>query len=167
MNCAKKVREHRPLQHRARLCPCQQGCQSFICATYQNGRKFNEWPQNVPNGHETYQMVVKYTEWPQTVPTMSIPRPPKIYPNRGFLVWKYTIWQPCMPELAPLYPTAAQWQLLKVFLSVPNNIRTKPAVQSIQKFLNKRLFAKLWHTKRNFGGTVSAFTRPFESYLYI
>jgi hypothetical protein len=32
---------------------------------------------------------------PKTIPTFSIPRPSKIYPNFGFLVWKYTIWQPC------------------------------------------------------------------------
>jgi hypothetical protein len=39
-------------------------------------------------------MVIKYSKWPQNIPTFSIPKPFKIYPNKDFWVWKYTIWQP-------------------------------------------------------------------------
>jgi hypothetical protein len=64
-----------------------QGCQIFLCTAYRNGGKY-------PNGHKIYprcrkiiQMVIKYTN--------SIPWPFKIYPELGFWVCKYTIWQPC------------------------------------------------------------------------
>jgi hypothetical protein len=31
----------------------------------------------------------------QKIPTSSVARPSKIYPKVGFLIRKYTIWQPC------------------------------------------------------------------------
>jgi hypothetical protein len=42
-----------------------------------------------------FQRAEIYSKWPKTITTFSIPRPSKIYPNCDFLVWKYTIWQPC------------------------------------------------------------------------
>jgi hypothetical protein len=48
----------------------------------------------LPNGNKTFQMPLVYSKWTQNITTFSIARPPKIYPNRDFLVWKYSIWQP-------------------------------------------------------------------------
>jgi hypothetical protein len=53
----------------------------FIGARYQNGEKFTNRPQNVPDGRKTYQMLVKYSNKYQNIPTFSIPRRSKIYPN--------------------------------------------------------------------------------------
>jgi hypothetical protein len=43
----------------------QQGCQIFLGATYQNGRKYTETGVNMLNGRKIYQMAVKLTKWSQ------------------------------------------------------------------------------------------------------
>jgi TPR repeat protein len=39
-----------------------QGCQIFLGAKYQNGEKFTEKRENLPNGHKIYQKAVKLTK---------------------------------------------------------------------------------------------------------
>jgi hypothetical protein len=53
----------------------QQGCQIFLGTPYQNGNKYNKWPQNLTNGRKIYipkqkyiyQMATKYIKWPQNI----------------------------------------------------------------------------------------------------
>jgi hypothetical protein len=49
--------------------PCAQGCQIFHRTTYQNGKKYSKWPQNMPNDHKICQMATKYAKWPQNTYT--------------------------------------------------------------------------------------------------
>jgi hypothetical protein len=35
----------------------------FLVQTYQNGKKYNKWPQTIPNSHKLYQMAIKYSKW--------------------------------------------------------------------------------------------------------
>jgi hypothetical protein len=74
-----------------------QGCQIFLCATYENGEKAiplnfkcAKWPQNIPNSH-------KIDKWTHNIPAPSIARPSKIYPNRDFWFENLAtlIWSPC------------------------------------------------------------------------
>jgi hypothetical protein len=65
-----------------------------LVQTYQNGKKYIEWPQIMPNGHKWYQMAIKYSKLSLKIPTFTIQRPSKIDPKLGFWVWKQTIWQP-------------------------------------------------------------------------
>jgi hypothetical protein len=37
----------------------QQGCQIFLCTTYQNEINTPKWPQYIPNGQKIFQMAVK------------------------------------------------------------------------------------------------------------
>jgi hypothetical protein len=53
---------------------------------YQMAKKSTKWPKNLPNGQKIYQMAIKYIY--QHFPLLD---PLKL----GYLVWKYTIWQPC------------------------------------------------------------------------
>jgi hypothetical protein len=46
----------------------EQDCQIFLGATYQNGKKYTKWPQNITNGHKIYQTATIYTKWPQNLP---------------------------------------------------------------------------------------------------
>jgi hypothetical protein len=66
-------------------------CQIFHGKTYQNGRKYINWPHNLPNCHKIYQMALKCTNILHS----------KTYLlnilKLGFLVWKYTISQPWFP----------------------------------------------------------------------
>jgi hypothetical protein len=42
--------------------PCighRQGCQNFLSPKYQNGEKYTELSQNIPNGHRIFIMAVK------------------------------------------------------------------------------------------------------------
>jgi hypothetical protein len=63
------------LQRNASLAGCQQSCQIFLGATYQNGiqdghiiyqmgiePKYTKWAQNIPTGHKIYEMVQKQTK---------------------------------------------------------------------------------------------------------
>jgi hypothetical protein len=69
----------------------------FFDKIYQSGGKYTQLQQNyVPNDHKIYQMATTYSKWALNIPTISFLRPSKIYPNWDFLVWKYTIWQPCI-----------------------------------------------------------------------
>jgi hypothetical protein len=54
----------------------------------------------IPNYQKKYQITTKYPVHKvyQMVVTFSIARPSKIYPSWDFLVWKYTIWQPCLKD---------------------------------------------------------------------
>jgi hypothetical protein len=65
-----------------------QGCQSFVGATYQNGK-------DVPNDHKIYEIVIKVTKWPQNILNGStiyhhfpFQGPPKYNPNLDFWVEK-------------------------------------------------------------------------------
>jgi hypothetical protein len=42
----------------------KQGCQIFHGAKYQNGKKYTELPQTIPNVHKIYQKTVKRTKCP-------------------------------------------------------------------------------------------------------
>jgi hypothetical protein len=59
------------------------------------GKKYNKWPQTIPNGHKLYQMAIKYSKWSWNIPTFTIKGHPKFTQNLAFLVWKQTLWQPC------------------------------------------------------------------------
>jgi hypothetical protein len=65
-----------------------QGCQIFLCITYQNGK-------NIPNTHKICQITTEYTKWHQNTPNgrkiiqMSTV-PPKLT-QIIFLVWKRAI----------------------------------------------------------------------------
>jgi hypothetical protein len=57
---------------------------------YQNGGKvktITECPLKIPNGSKLFQMVIKYTNIFDSKALQNIPK-------LGFLVRKYTIWQP-------------------------------------------------------------------------
>jgi hypothetical protein len=54
---------------------------------YQITMKYTKWPQNIPNGRTIDQMALKYRN---ICHCKSLHNLPKL----GFLVWKYTIWQP-------------------------------------------------------------------------
>jgi hypothetical protein len=41
-----------------------QGCQIFHATKHQNGKKYTELPQNIPNVHKIYQKTVKRTKRP-------------------------------------------------------------------------------------------------------
>jgi hypothetical protein len=80
-----------------------QGCQIVLGTTFQNEKTYTKMGNGkhiYVNDHKIYQKLMKYTKWPWNIPTFSISRPSKIckyiYQNLGFLVWKYTIWQPCV-----------------------------------------------------------------------
>jgi hypothetical protein len=47
------------------LSSAKQGCQIFICPTYQNGKKYAKMTTiiYIPNGNRIYQMAIKYTKW--------------------------------------------------------------------------------------------------------
>jgi hypothetical protein len=75
---------------------------------YQMAINYTKWPQIIPNGHKLYQMATKHTKWPQNIQNeCKILQMDTKYANMfnsqalhnihkyGFLVWKYTIWQPC------------------------------------------------------------------------
>jgi hypothetical protein len=71
------------------------GMPDCFATTYQNGtkytkitRKYTKWPLNMANGRKVYQMDIKYT-------TNFHCKTLKNLPKFGFLVSKYTIWQPC------------------------------------------------------------------------
>jgi hypothetical protein len=42
----------------------EQGCQIFLVPKYQNGEKYTELPQNIPNGYKIFPMAIKYFQWP-------------------------------------------------------------------------------------------------------
>jgi hypothetical protein len=75
----------------------KQGCQSFLDAIYQNGRKYTKLPLK-------YRMAIKYTKWHLYVPNGHINsnhfhvKALQNLPKLCFLVWKYTIWQPCRQD---------------------------------------------------------------------
>jgi hypothetical protein len=62
-----------------------QGCQIFLGATYQNGKKII--PHNLPIGRRIYQMEIL------NIPASSIARHSKIYPKKDFC-FENTILQP-------------------------------------------------------------------------
>jgi hypothetical protein len=66
-----------------------QGCQIFLGPKYQNGEKYTKLPQNISNGRKIDQMVIKYTKIFHSKTLRNLPK-------LGFLVWKQTIWQPCL-----------------------------------------------------------------------
>jgi hypothetical protein len=88
--------------------PYMQGFKIFLGATYPNGQnipndhklyliapkiyqmtvKYYKWPQNIPNDHKIYQMTTKYTNIFHCKTHRNLPK-------FGFLVWKYSSWQPC------------------------------------------------------------------------
>jgi hypothetical protein len=61
-----------------------QGCQIFLCKTYQNGKKYTKCPQNALNGHKLYRLTIKKHKMAIKLPTSSIARPTKTYPKRDF-----------------------------------------------------------------------------------
>jgi hypothetical protein len=71
-----------------------QVCQIFLGTTYKIGKNINlittkctKWLWNVPNGRKLYQMLIKHTN---IFNRNSLQNLPKL----GFLIRKYTIWQP-------------------------------------------------------------------------
>jgi hypothetical protein len=68
--------------------PTRQGCQIFLGATYQNGKKHTKGPENIPKDGKIYQTAIKYTKIFNGKSLQSLPK-------LGFLVWKHAIWQPC------------------------------------------------------------------------
>jgi hypothetical protein len=72
------------------LCP-EQGCQIFLVLTYQKYSKkttnYSKWSQNIPIAHEIYQVSIKFNKIILLQAFQNISK-------LGFLVWKYTIWQP-------------------------------------------------------------------------
>jgi hypothetical protein len=73
----------------------------FLVQICQNGK-------NVPNDHKLYQKAVNYTKWPQNIPSglkckhIFYFKALQILPKLGSLVWKRTIWQPCLWRVDPL-----------------------------------------------------------------
>jgi hypothetical protein len=59
--------------------------------SYQNGGNYQKTYKYIHNGYKLYIMAKRSFN----IPNVSIPRPSKIcIPKLGFLVYKYTIWQP-------------------------------------------------------------------------
>jgi hypothetical protein len=61
-------------------------------------KKYTKLPQNypmtikIPNGNNIFQVAIEYTK-------LFDSKALQILPKLGFLVWKYTIWQPCPGQL--------------------------------------------------------------------
>jgi hypothetical protein len=51
------------------------------------------------NGQNKYRIAIKCTKWPKNMPTFSILRTLQNLSMLGFLVWKYTIWQPWLLDI--------------------------------------------------------------------
>jgi hypothetical protein len=73
-----------------------QGWQMFLGTIYQNRKKYTKWPcmyviyqmaKNTPNGRKIDQMVIKFTNIFLCQTLQNVPK-------LGFLVSKFTIWQP-------------------------------------------------------------------------
>jgi hypothetical protein len=85
------------------LMTCLQGCQIFLGTWYQNQKKWTKWTQNGPNGHKIsqmspnvckiFQMAIKYINIFQSKALQNLPK-------LAFLIWKETIWQPCLSRHA-------------------------------------------------------------------
>jgi hypothetical protein len=72
---------------------CQKGCQIFLDTIFQNGEKLpnahniTNSTSSIPNGLKTFQRTIKYTNIFHSKALQNLPK-------LGFLVRKYTIWQP-------------------------------------------------------------------------
>jgi hypothetical protein len=70
------------------------GCQTFLDTIYQIGkiyqmtRKYTKWTETIPNSFKIDQIAIEYTNSFHCKTLQNLP-------NLGFLVWKYSIWQPC------------------------------------------------------------------------
>jgi hypothetical protein len=59
----------------------KQGCQIFLDKIYQNGEKYTQITNKLPNGPKIPTPNLIYSNWTKNVPTLSIPRPSVIEPN--------------------------------------------------------------------------------------
>jgi hypothetical protein len=66
----------------------EHGCQIFLGTIYQNWGKLYQITSKLPNDHYHCKMVIEYTNLFHFQPLQNLPK-------LGFLVLKYTIWQPC------------------------------------------------------------------------
>jgi hypothetical protein len=95
------------------ICIGVRGCQIFLCAKYQNGKKY------IPNDHKMDQMTAKWTKRPQNVPNDH-----KMYQ----MAINYTI---CM-ALCKIYHMALKYLCASIFLC-----KTFPKVAQIWIFGSK------------------------------
>jgi hypothetical protein len=86
-----------PIRFRETTRHCfRQGCLIFIGVTYQSGKSYTKWPQNIPNddnGDKIHQMAIKYT---QKFHSKALKTKTKLL----FFVCKFTIWQPRLSAAA-------------------------------------------------------------------
>jgi hypothetical protein len=61
-----------------------QGCQIFLGTTYQNGKKYTEILQNIPNGQKIFQNGRTINQIYKKYTTLSISKPSNTYPNWDF-----------------------------------------------------------------------------------
>jgi hypothetical protein len=93
-----------------------QDCQIFLGTTYQNGKKYAKLPPNIPNGHNIYQMALNRTHFIKYTNIFHC-KTLKNLPKLGFLVWKYTIWQPCSVGECLLWGNTRKVQKYRTFLA--------------------------------------------------
>jgi hypothetical protein len=71
-----------------------------------------KWPQNIPNHHKIYQNILNDLKIDQMTIKLTNIFHFKTLPNLSkleFLVWKYTIWQPCEVYLSQELKSTAQF----------------------------------------------------------
>jgi hypothetical protein len=101
-----------------RATPQLQSCQNFLVTTYLGKQK------NIPNDHYIHHMAVKNYHTAIKFSNSSCPSPSKIYPNFGYLVCTYKIWQPCS---TPLFQEPVSASLFKNLFSLFSFLLAKSA----------------------------------------
>jgi hypothetical protein len=124
-----------------------QGCQIFLGATYQNGKKIPEWQQNIPNGSKIDEMSVKFTN---IFYCKSLQNLPKL----AFLIWKYTIWQPWSRLKVVVQfsyemckPLKARWQQGDQMSLLKNDPKCSPTLFCQNQYLHNFYRGKIVATK--------------------
>jgi hypothetical protein len=137
-----------------------QGCQIFLGATYQNGEKLTEWPQNIPNVHIiNIPNGCKILQMATNIPIFVTSRHSKIYPDKDF--W-FGNTKPCeKPVLATnkSKPVSA-WPLRYVHTNKENSCRsalqdtTRPKLRS-----NETVLDGVLHTTRHYTNLIVCINR--------
>jgi hypothetical protein len=76
---------------------------------YQMNTKCTKWLYNIPNLHKIFQMAIKYINIFQSKAIQNLPK-------SGILVWKQTIWQPCIWGNFLATYNIVPWPFLQVFV---------------------------------------------------
>jgi hypothetical protein len=98
------------LEQRTHFFISHQGCQIFLDTIYQYGGKIYQIATKLPKGHKMFQMVLIYSEWPKNITNLFHSNALQNLTKVSFLVWKYTIWQPCVTQL--FTATKSGWAFL-------------------------------------------------------